>query len=262
MSDAKPYKRIKGRVNFELDRVIATVAHYKRDKQFVNLPREYQENPLVIWKMLLNSNTSIFYLDRVWDVKFSSAYYMYAVMQENARGLSELFTNLSNIDHKNKTKEVCLTAIQRNPVAIRKIPDEYLDAEMCINLFKHWRGSRPVLSRYIPEEVKTDDFMREATKLDGWNLENFPEEKKTPGLCQTAVGQNGRVLQFVPEKHRTLDLCLKAIENVDRTDHYNLRRDIVMHTPKEHWGSHKLHKAALIKENYYLSSFPEEACSY
>jgi hypothetical protein len=151
--------------------------------------------------------------------------------------------SLEDIPEGLRTETVCNAAIQAYPRNLEYVPNEMKSRELCLLAIEESEyNPESVLYGGIPENIKTKDFLFEATKrnihllpfvheelsdrLDelfsdsdfclrnaAQVLEYMPKDKITSELCMAAISKDGRLLHDVPDEFKTFDMCLTALEN-------------------------------------------------
>ena len=123
---------------------------------------------------------------------------------------------------RNKTPEICLAAVLKGKWAT--VPTEYYGP----------RARHVGVLQYVPNEIRTPEFYREAVRQNGMMLHLVPEALKTRELCIEALNRNGKALQFVPEALKQ-ELSMIAVTRSGDALHYvpDKRPDICLEAVRQ-----------------------------
>ena len=126
-----------------------------------------------------------------------------------------------------RTPEICLAAVEQNAWTLQLVPEESRTAELVLAAASQyglmprkyvpekfnppWRGLSS-LFQFVPEKLKTAEFIHAYVQICAAELRAVPEELKTHKICLAAVQQEGWALQYVPESTKTAEICLAAVK--------------------------------------------------
>lgn len=146
---------------------------------------------------------------------------------------------IAKIPVAERTKRVCVAAVETDPEAIKYVPERHLSATMVKKAFK--RNVKVIglipeefktpemcekavredgsLLRYVPENMRTESIVCLAVEGDPSMLRIVPRSKRTEGVYKNLVAGHPEQLANVPAKFRTEAICLKAVNAMDRVGH-------------------------------------------
>jgi hypothetical protein len=159
-------------------------------------------------------------------------------------------TYLENVPESLKTYELCFEAISENGYALKHVPPHLLTEEMIlaaanrsydaleyvpvrlktdkINQYAKLNEKRAfknmttedIINAFlikdefmdVPEELRNDEFWRNALSESGHLLKKVPMSQLTEEYCRLAIKNDGKALEFVPDKFMTKELCFAAVK--------------------------------------------------
>jgi len=104
-------------------------------------------------------------------------------------------------DRQDITVQMCLDAVQSDPVALRAyVPNEYkfITPEVCLAAVSY--NARMLI--YVPEIHKTEEVCLAAVRRNGWVIRDVPENLRTLELCIESSRKCGKVTKYVPRHLR------------------------------------------------------------
>ncbi|MDK9790198.1 DUF4116 domain-containing protein [Vibrio sp. D431a] len=105
---------------------------------------------------------------------------------------------------KNRTRRVCLEAINQNPEAIRYVPvytEGYV--ELCAGII-----NAPVNLAIAWDEAVTLDIIRVAPSV----FEIIPDAFKTDEICMAAIREDGSLFKFLPDSKKSYNLLYEIVK--------------------------------------------------
>ncbi len=105
---------------------------------------------------------------------------------------------LKRISKKDQTLEMCKTAIDQNPKALKYASKQCIDAEICSDAVKKDGNT----FRYVPKRFITKKMCLLAVQADADLLSDVPYELKTREICLLAVTKKPETLSYIPHEKR------------------------------------------------------------
>jgi len=128
---------------------------------------------------------------------------------------------LKDVPPKEKTESLCLTAIKKDSLELKYVPQEISNYDILCEIALTNNG---LALEHVPLYKKSKDFYKLykiAITNNGLALEYVPFLQRTDELCKIAITNNGLALEHVPLK--TDELCEIA---------YNNNKDAYFFAPK------------------------------
>ena len=116
-------------------------------------------------------------------------------------------SNLRFIDRQ--TYDICMMAVQRDPIALTWVKDKFKTPEMCNEVVNR----NGYLIKYVPHHMQTYEMCIKAIKNNQWAIMGINPSLITQEMCNLLISFNGYFLRFIPEKFKTPDLCDLALKN-------------------------------------------------
>lgn len=132
-------------------------------------------------------------------------------VEQDGTAIKHLFDDkkkaLSDLDHNLDIKDICLTAVKNNGMAIEFIPDNLRDSVLCTEAVKTSNGA----IKYLQKQ-QTFELCLLAAKGNGHTIQFAKNEFINKELCEIAVNTNGSAIKHVPTHLKTNELILTAIK--------------------------------------------------
>lgn len=151
-----------------------------------------------------------------------------------------------------KISEICLYVMTHRCLMsfrnIKYIPIEIMTPEFLKQAITH--GNCYIID--VPAELRTDEIYKLGVQQDGISLWMVPEELRTKEICDLAIDADGDSLMSVPMRLRTPEMCLRAIKNYA----YPATNAAIRSVPKEILTD-EMCKLAVTQRGFTLAYIPE-----
>ena len=130
-----------------------------------------------------------------------------------------------------KTPSLCEIAIKGKEGSssnLEYVPEEFKTEELCKYAMENQEFYQIILN-YVPIELRTKEMCELAMQLNPRNSFRFvPDELKTEEFCLEGVTGTIENLYFVPENMKTYEICRVALDN-----EFHLNKYCLKHVPEE-----------------------------
>ena len=100
--------------------------------------------------------------------------------------------------------------IMKNSEMLRFVPDHFKKCKHVVKIF-------PYLSRYFPDQCKTQQMCDNAITENGGTLKSVPDCYKNQEMCNKTDENYPHALEFVPEYYKAQNMCDKAVNTYPST---------------------------------------------
>ena len=104
------------------------------------------------------------------------------------------------------SKELCLTLVRMDGLALQSIPHRLRDRDVCLEAVRQ----RGMSLQVVPVALRDKEICLAAIRNRGFSLTFVPQELRDRDLCLEAV-RNGGMLKHVPVEYRDREICLTAL---------------------------------------------------
>lgn len=91
-----------------------------------------------------------------------------------------------------------LDLVAEDGLSLGRIPEEQRKRELCLRAMEN----NPLAAEYVPDHLLTETFCQEAVRRDGEALRVIPETRRTASVCRRAVRSWPGAMRYVPEHLR------------------------------------------------------------
>lgn len=121
--------------------------------------------------------------------------------------------SLGYVPLKSMSDRVIFSALERDGVMLREVPEERRTEAMYLTAVKNNKGCEGILGE-LPKSMLTPELCQCAVEASGYNLEFVPEDMKTPEMCRTSLYSSADlayedcvILQYIPYS----EVCVEGL---------------------------------------------------
>jgi hypothetical protein len=115
-----------------------------------------------------------------------------------------------------RTPDICALAVKVNPSLICYVPHELRTLDMCTAVLIQ----NPSLLQHVPDKLKTPEMCLTAVRHSPFNIAVVPLSLLTAQMCAEAIEQNPCVIEYIPDEFKTPEMCQRAIDWDPRLEQY------------------------------------------